>query len=67
MPRLQALGWSIVVQPGFAHQSVTVDRWRLVIDRATGEEQGRELIEPIHPPGPKFSADDLREMLAPLV
>ena len=53
VPRLQALGWSIVVQPGFAHQSVTVDRWRLVIDRATGEEQGRELIEPIHPPGPR--------------
>ena len=53
VPRLQALGWSIVVQPGFAHQSVTVDRWRLVIDRATGEEQGRELIEPIVPPGPR--------------
>ena len=49
VPKLQALGWSIVVQPGFAHQSVTVDRWRLVIDRATGEEQGRELIDPLGP------------------
>ena len=49
VPKLQALGWCIAVQPGFAHQSVTVDRWRLVIDRATGEEQGRELIEPLGP------------------
>ncbi len=49
VPKLQALGWSIVVQPGFAHQSVTVDRWRLVIDRATGEERGRELVEPLGP------------------
>ena len=47
LPRLQAQGWLIVVQPGFAHQSVQVDRWRLVIDRETGEELGRELVEPL--------------------
>jgi superfamily II DNA or RNA helicase len=46
VPRLQALGWSIVVQPGFAHQSVPVQRWRFIIDRDTGREQGRELMEP---------------------
>ena len=46
VPKLQALGWSIVVQPGFAHQSVTVDRWRLVIDPLTGEETGRALSCP---------------------
>jgi superfamily II DNA or RNA helicase len=46
VPRLQAKGWQIAVQPGFAHLSVPVDRWRLVIDPDTGDEQGRELIEP---------------------
>ncbi|HEV7914424.1 MAG TPA: ATP-dependent helicase, partial [Albitalea sp.] len=47
VPRLQAQGWSIVVQPGFAHQSVEVDRWRIVIDPLTGDERGRELAEPL--------------------
>jgi superfamily II DNA or RNA helicase len=47
VPRLQALDWSVVVQPGFAHLSVQVDRWRLVIDPATGAELGRELAEPL--------------------
>ena len=47
VPRLQARGWQIVVQPGFAHFSVPVDRWRLLIDPATGHEQGRELVEPL--------------------
>jgi len=49
VPKLQALRWSIVVQPGFAHQSVPVDAWRIVIDPASGQEQGRELIEPLGP------------------
>ena len=47
VPRLQALGWAIVVQPGFAHQSVSVDRWRLVIDPDSGAETGRELVDPL--------------------
>ncbi len=51
VPRLQRKGWQIVVQPGFAHLSVPVDRWRLVIDPATGDEQGRELVEPFDPFG----------------
>ncbi len=49
VPRLQAKGWAIVVRPGFAHFTVTVDAWRLVIDPATGEELGRELREPLRP------------------
>ena len=49
VPRLQALGWSIVVQPGFAHLSVAVDRWRLVIDPVSFDEIGRELAEPLGP------------------
>jgi superfamily II DNA or RNA helicase len=47
VPKLQAQGWAIVVRPGFAHLSVPVDAWRIVIDPATGEEQGRELAEPL--------------------
>jgi len=49
VPRLQALGWSVIVQPGFAHLSVPVERWRLVIDPVSGEERGRELAEPLGP------------------
>jgi superfamily II DNA or RNA helicase len=49
VPRLQALGWQIVVQPGFAHQSVAVDRWRLLIHPDSGAELGRELVAPLGP------------------
>jgi superfamily II DNA or RNA helicase len=47
VPRLQAQGWTIVVRPGFAHQSVPVDAWRIVLDPATGDETSRELAEPL--------------------
>ncbi len=49
VPRLQALGWSIVVQPGFAHFSVPVQAWRLVVDAAGAESTGRELAGPLGP------------------
>ena len=49
VPKLQARAWSVVVQPGFAHQSVSVDRWRLLIDPITGDERGRELVAPLGP------------------
>ncbi|SFD92245.1 DEAD/DEAH box helicase [Paracidovorax konjaci] len=42
VPRLQALGWAVVVRPGFAHESVPVQRWRIVLDRATGDVVGKE-------------------------
>ena len=32
VPRLQGAGWQIVLRPGFAHESVQVQKWRLVID-----------------------------------
>ena len=44
VPRLQAAGWQIVVRPGFAHESVPVEKWRLVID-PVGAEPARELAE----------------------
>ncbi len=48
VPRLQAAGWQIVVRPGFAHESVPVQKWRLVID-PVGGEPGRELAELAEP------------------
>jgi hypothetical protein len=49
VPQWQAQGWSIVMQPGFAHQSVPVEAWKLVIDPVSGEERGRELVAPLGP------------------
>ncbi len=53
VPRLQALGWQVVVLPGFAHFSVPVQRWKLLIDGDSGAEFGRELLDRVD----KFSAD----------
>ena len=47
VPVLQAAGWSVVVGPGFAHQSVPVDAWRLLLDPVAGAPQGRELAAPL--------------------
>ncbi len=47
VPRLQALGWSVVVRPGFAHHSVPVQAWRLVVDADTGEALGQEVAGPL--------------------
>ncbi|MBK1684131.1 ATP-dependent helicase [Rhodoferax fermentans] len=43
IPQLQAKGWSVVVQPGFAHESVPVQRWKLLVSPETGDIRGREL------------------------
>ena len=43
LPALQALGWSVVIKPGFAHESVMVEAWHLIIDPATGEVSGKEV------------------------
>jgi superfamily II DNA or RNA helicase len=43
IPLLQAKGWSVVVQPGFAHESVLVQRWKLVVSPDTGDMLGKEL------------------------
>ena len=39
VPRLRAAGWSVIVQPGFAHLTVPVERWHLVVDPVTGDAQ----------------------------
>ncbi|PUA19721.1 DEAD/DEAH box helicase [Glaciimonas sp. PCH181] len=43
LPLLQAEGWAIVVYPGFAHESVRVEAWHLIINTETGEILGKEV------------------------
>ena len=43
LPALQAQGWTVVVRPGFAHESVAVEAWHLRVDPATGEVLGKEV------------------------
>jgi superfamily II DNA or RNA helicase len=45
VPRLQALGWQVVVLPGFAHFSVAVQRWRFAIQPEGRASQALELAE----------------------
>ncbi|WP_306554842.1 DEAD/DEAH box helicase [Acidovorax sp.] len=45
--QLRAEGWSVVVQPGFAHESVPVLRWKLLIAPDTGELLGKEVDGPL--------------------
>ncbi len=47
IPQLRAEGWSVVVQPGFAHESVPVFRWKLLIAPDTGELLGKEVDGPL--------------------
>ncbi|HTD03975.1 DEAD/DEAH box helicase [Undibacterium sp.] len=43
LPALLALGWSVVVRPGFAHESVPVEAWHLIVNPDTGELMGKEV------------------------
>jgi superfamily II DNA or RNA helicase len=43
LPELQAEGWAVVVRPGFAHESVPVDAWHLIVSPMTGEVLGKEV------------------------
>ena len=49
LPGLRVGGWRIVVRPGFAHESVPVQAWRLVLDPASGEVLGKEVAGPMSP------------------
>ncbi|WP_236749950.1 DEAD/DEAH box helicase [Acidovorax carolinensis] len=49
IPKLRAEGWGVVVQPGFAHESVPVLRWKLLIAPDTGELMGKEVDGPLAP------------------
>ena len=43
LPDMQAQGWQVVVRPGFAHESVPVDAWHLIIDESTGAITGKQV------------------------
>ena len=47
IPKLRTEGWSVVVHPGFAHESVPVQRWKLLIAPDTGELLGKEVDGPL--------------------
>ena len=47
VPQLRTEGWSVVVHPGFAHESVPVSRWKLLIAPDTGELLGKEVDGPL--------------------
>ena len=49
VPQLRAEGWSVMVHPGFAHESVPVLRWKLHIAPDTGELLGKEVDGPLAP------------------
>ncbi len=46
-PPCEAQGWAVVVRPGFAHESVPVDAWRLIVSPETGEVLGKEVAGPL--------------------
>ena len=48
LPDLQAKGWAIVVRPGFAHESVPVDAWHLIVSPETGQVLGKEVAARMH-------------------
>lgn len=43
LPRLRAEGWEIQVRPGFAHESVAVQRWSLLLSHVDGEVLARRV------------------------
>ncbi len=49
VPQLRTQGWTVVVHPGFAHESVPVQRWKLLIAPDTGELLGKEVDGPLAP------------------
>jgi hypothetical protein len=56
LPALQAQGWAVVVRPGFAHESVPVDAWRLIVSPDTGEVLGKEVAAPLRGRAPAVAA-----------
>ncbi len=47
VPRLRSQGWRVVVKHGFAHETMAVDGWKIVVAPETGEVLGREVAGPM--------------------
>lgn len=57
VPLLQQQEWSIVVRPGFAHESVPVSAWRLIISPESGDVLGKEVAIDLPQLRTKFIGD----------
>ncbi|MFZ6771179.1 DEAD/DEAH box helicase [Undibacterium sp. SXout7W] len=55
-PRLQEQGWLIQVRPGFAHESVTVDAWHLILDPVSGDIAGKTVAATMRSRSPGITA-----------
>ena len=55
VPLLQAQGWAVLVRPGFAHHSVPVQAWKIVVSPDTGEVLGQQVAGPLLPSPPALS------------
>jgi superfamily II DNA or RNA helicase len=58
LPDLQTEGWAVVVRPGFAHESVPVEAWHLIVNPATGEVMGKQVAARMHSRTPAITALD---------
>ncbi|MGH8806937.1 MAG: DEAD/DEAH box helicase [Noviherbaspirillum sp.] len=58
LPELQTEGWTVVVRPGFAHESVPVEAWHLIVNPATGEVLGKEVAARMRGRAPTVTALD---------
>jgi len=56
LPQLQREGWTIVVLPGFAHESVPVDAWQLVLNPVSGDAGARQVAAPMKGRAPQLQA-----------
>ena len=56
LPLLQAQGWRVVVCPGFAHESVAVDAWHLIVNPHSGEVIGKEVAARMRGHAPEIKA-----------
>ena len=58
LPLLQAEGWAVAVRPGFAHESVAVEGWHLIVSPVTGEVLGKTVATRMRGRAPSLSALD---------
>jgi len=57
VPELQQQGWSIVVRPGFAHESVPVESWRVIVSPESGAVLGKEVASALQQGRTKIIGD----------
>jgi superfamily II DNA or RNA helicase len=57
VPELQEQGWSIVVRPGFAHESVPVEAWRVIVSPESGAVLGKEVVSALQQGRTKIIGD----------